>query len=426
MIHVFSLFGIIFLKKRYIVENNVVKRIFKQNEYRVLYKRILFTCLILIIYILGSNISIVAQENTHQDVSSFYKLAVSNTGGDLSTLNIFSLGLGPWLTAMIIFTLLSYRDMEKAAKQTKLEKHYKEKILTLLICLAQSYFVINEYVIKDKIHSENVFLLLLVLVTGTMFLVWLADQNTRYGIAGPMPIVMMSIVKALFQQRLAHLHASTTVLVLICVVIVIALLTLLIMELIEYRTNYKDIMNASNQDIKTYLAWKINPSGSISIMISISVFVLLNNLLNLFVNSFVSEKHVNLQTLSFNNWIGITLYIVLQMILGYFLSRFLLNTRNKSKDFLKSGNYFVGVKPGKETRKYLNRMARRVCWFGSIVVTLIIGLPLYSTLLVPELSQQIYFAIQLIVLVYIGINITETIRAYLYFDKYKQFLTKYW
>ena len=84
------------------MENNVVKRIFKQNEYRVLYKRILFTCLILIIYILGSNISIVAQENTHQDVSSFYKLAVSNTGGDLSTLNIFSLGLGPWLTAMII------------------------------------------------------------------------------------------------------------------------------------------------------------------------------------------------------------------------------------------------------------------------------------------------------------------------------------
>ncbi|MCG7339002.1 accessory Sec system protein translocase subunit SecY2 [Staphylococcus sp. ACRSN] len=399
---------------------------FKQNEYRILYKRIFFTCLILMIYILGSNISIVAQENTHKEVSSFYKLAVSNTGGDLNTLNVFSLGLGPWLTAMIIFTLLSYRDMEKAAKQTKLEKHYKEKILTLIICLAQGYFVINEYVIKDKIHSENIYLLLLVLVTGTMFLVWLADQNTRYGIAGPMPIVMMSIVKALFQQKLAHLHTSTFVLVLICVVIILALLTLLIMELIEYRTNYKDIMNFSNQDIKTYLAWKINPSGSISIMISISVFVLLNNLINLFVNSFISDKHVNLQTLSFNNWVGITIYIVIQMILGYLLSRFLLNTRNKAKDFLKSGNYFEGVKPGKETKRYLNSMARRVCWFGSIVVTIIIGVPLYSTLLVPELSQQIYFAIQLIVLVYIGINITETIRAYLYFDKYKQFLTKYW
>ncbi len=425
-IHVFSLFGIIFLKKRYIVGNSLVKRIFNQNEYKVLYKRILFTCLILTIYILGSNISIVAQDNVDQDVSSFYKLAISNTGGDISTLNIFSLGLGPWLTSMIIFTLLSYRDMEKAAKQTKSEKHYKEKILTLLICLIQGYFVINEYLIKDKIHSENIFLLLLVLVTGAIFLVWLADQNTRYGIAGPMPIVMMSIIKGLFQQKLAHLHVNPTVLVLICVVIIITLLILLIMELIEYRTNYKDIMNTSSQDIKTYLAWKINPSGSIAIMISLSIFALLNNLLNLFVNSFVSEKNVNLQTLSFNNWIGITLYIILQMMLTYFLSRFLLNTQNKSKDFLKSGNYFVGVKPGKEMRKYLDCMARRVCWFGSIVVTLIIGLPLYSTLLVPELSQQIYFAIQLIVLVYIGINITETIRTYLYFDKYKQFLTKYW
>mgnify|MGYP002721585900 FL=1 len=71
-------------------------------------------------------------------------------------------------------------------------------------------------------------------------------------------------------------------------------------------------------------------------------------------------------------------------------------------------------------------MARRVCWFGSGLVTLIIAIPLYSTLLIPELAPQIYFAIQLIVLVYIGINIVETLRTYLYFDKYKPFLNKYW
>lgn len=404
----------------------MVKRILSQNEYKVLYKRMMFTCLILVIYILGSNISLVARSSMHTEVNSFYRLAISNTGGDLNTLNIFSLGLGPWLTAMIIVTLLSYRNIEKSAKQTKLEKHIKEKFLTLLICLAQGYFIINEYVIKDKIHSENVYILMLILVTGTMFLVWLADQNTRYGIAGPMPIVMMSIVKALFQQKLLHINTSTIIIVLICIVLVFALLTLLVMELIEYRTNYKDIMNFSNQDIRTYLSWKVNPSGSIAIMISISVFILLNNLINLLVNSFIVESHVNIQTLSFNNWFGITAYIVIQMTLGYFLSRFLLNTQNKAKEFLKSGSYFVGVKPGKDTEKYLNSMARRVCWSGSIIVTIVIGLPLYSTLLIPELSQQIYFAIQLIVLVYIGITITETIRAYLNFDKYKQFLIKYW
>lgn len=108
------------------------------------------------------------------------------------------------------------------------------------------------------------------------------------------------------------------------------------------------------------------------------------------------------------------------------MSRLLINTKQKTKDFLKSGNYFVGVYPDTETEAFLNSKARRICWTGSIIVGLIIGIPLYCTLFVPQLSQQIYFAIQLIIMVYISINIAETLRTYLYFDKYQQFLTKYW
>ncbi|WP_285813481.1 MULTISPECIES: accessory Sec system protein translocase subunit SecY2 [unclassified Staphylococcus] len=408
------------------MNNNFTKTFFKQIEYKVMYKRMLFTSLILIIYILGSNISIVAQETTQHDSHSFYKIAVANTGGDLNTLNIFTLGLGPWLTAMIIRSLLAYRDVDKASRQTRSERHYKEKLWTIILAIAQAYFVVNEYVSKGKIDTENTYILLLILITGTMLLVWLADQNVRYGIAGPMPIVLMSIVKSLFHQKLASLHTSTIVLILIIVVIAMALFILLYMELIEYRLKYRDIMNFSNDDIKKYLAWKVNPAGSITIMISISVFVLLSNIVGLILNTVIPDADINLKVLSFSNPIGITLYILIQIILGYFLSRFLLNTKNKSKEFLKNGNYFIGVKPGKETEQFLNRKAKNLCWFGSIVVALIIGIPLYSTLLIPQLAQQIYFAIQLIILVYIGINITETIRTYLYFDKYKDILNKYW
>ena len=62
------------------------------------------------------------------------------------------------------------------------------------------------------------------------------------------------------------------------------------------------------------------------------------------------------------------------------------------------------------------------CHIGSIDS----AVPLYSTLLVPNLSTEIYFSMQLIILVYISINIGETIRTYLYFDRYKQILNKYW
>lgn len=411
---------------RYIVENKFTKRIFKQNEYKILYKKMMFTCLVLAIYIIGSNISLVSPKGVQTDDNSFYKIAVSNMGGDIYTLNIFSLGLGPWLTALIFYSLMAYRDMEKNAKQTRIEKHYKEKILTLILSTIQGYFVINQYISKDKIHSENMLILLLVIVTGTMLLVWLADQNVRYGIAGPMPIVLMSIVKSLFQQNLSEIHTNNTILIFIILIILIALFILLVMELIEYRINYRDIMNFGNKDIKKYLSWKVNPAGSISIMISVSVFILLNNLLNLIMSYFTTGDKQPLQVLTFNNVIGITIYMLLQILLGYFLSRFILNTKNKSKDFLKTGNYFVGIKPGEATQSYLNKKARSISWIGSIIVAFIIAVPLYSTLFVPQLSQQIYFAIQLIVLVYIGINITETIKTYLYFDKYKKFLSKYW
>ena len=85
----------------------------KEFEYKILYKRILFTCFILIIYILGSNISIVGNEAIKQHKDSFFKLAISNVGGDLNTLNIFSLGLGQWLRSMIIITLMNYKNEDK-------------------------------------------------------------------------------------------------------------------------------------------------------------------------------------------------------------------------------------------------------------------------------------------------------------------------
>ncbi|WP_105996117.1 accessory Sec system protein translocase subunit SecY2 [Staphylococcus agnetis] len=407
------------------MKNNLFFRILGQYEYKILHKRIIYTLFILLIYIFGSHVSLVSQDPINAQQGSFYRLAVSNMGGDIHTLHIFSLGLGPWLTAMIFLMLLRYRNIEKSMRQTRKEKHYQEKLLTLALCVIQGYFVIHQSVIKDHIKDVNLLLLLLVIVTGAMMLVWLADQNVRYGIAGPMPIVLLSIVRSIFNQRLPELHVHHVILITIVTLIVIALIILLLIELVEYRLAYQDIMHVTQTRTKSYLAWKLNPAGSISIMISLSVFILLNSLINLIVAS-ITGKSSDVRFLSFDNVEGITIYIFMQIILGYLLSRLLINTKQKAKDFLKNGNYFEGVYPGVDTDVFLNHKARIVCWMGSIIVGIIIGIPLYCTLFVPQLSQQIYFAIQLIILVYISINIAETIRTYLYFDKYQQFLTKYW
>lgn len=219
--------------------------------------------------------------------------------------------------------------------------------------------------------------MLLVLITGTLFLVWLADQNTTYGIAGPMPIVLMSLVKSMFNSHFAKLNLNPILLVIIICSLALILFILLFIERSEYRLEYNDIMNISSKDTPTYLSWKLNPAGSITIMMSLSIFILENNIVNLIGRLAVDKD-------------------------------------------------FEGIYPGKHTKRFLSQKARRVCWSGSIIVAIVLAIPLYCSLLVPHLFEEIYFSIQLIVFVYIGINIAETLRAYLYLDGYKQILDKYW
>lgn len=404
---------------------NSMKKYLTGYEYKVLHKRIIFTCFILFIYILGSRIPVIFTTKDDSQLNHFYNLTAASTGGDFSTLNIFSLGIGPWLTAMVFMTLLSYKNQEKSMKQTRKEKHFKEKTLALILSVGQGYFVLNQFLNKEQINELNKLTILIILITGAMLLMWLADQNTRYGIAGPMPIVFISIIKAIFREAPQTLGFDSKFMIII-VMLFITLMILMLIELVEYRIKYIDIINVSKENVGTYLSWKINPAGSMSLMISISTFMILNSLVNIIFNMFRDRENQTLSILNFTNPLGITIYLLIQLILGYVLSRFLLNTKNKAEVFLKSGNYFENINPGNETSEYLNHKAQKLCWFGSLLLTIIIAIPLYSTLLVPGISQEVYIAIQLIVLVYIGLNITETIRTYLYFDKYSGLLKKYW
>ncbi len=255
-------------------------------------------------------------------------------GGDVNTLNIFTLGLGPWLTSMIILMLISYRNMDKYMKQTSLEKHYKERILTLILSVIQSYFVIHEYVSKQRVHQDNIYLTILILVTGTILLVWLADKNSRYGIAGPMPIVMVSIIKSMMHQKMEYIDASHIVIALLIILVIITLFILLFIELVEVRIPYIDLMNVSATNMKSYLSWKVNPAGSITLMMSISAFVFLKSGIHFILSILNKSISDDMPMLKFDSPVGISVYLVIQMLLGYFLSRFLINTKQKIKRLL--------------------------------------------------------------------------------------------
>ena len=384
-----------------------------------------FTFLILFIYILGSHVTVVPPSHMVAKNNNFYQMAVSNVGGNIQTLNIFTLGLGPWLTAMVLLMLWRYRDVEKMMQLTRKERHYQEKLLTILMSVIQGYFILYQTVGMANSVTLPTWFLLMVLVTGSMLLIWLADQNVRYGVAGAMPIILMSIIRSTFRQQMPHLKIDGVLLVILGAAILLVLIILLFLEFVEYRLAYRDIMHVGQSQPQTFVAWKINPAGSIAIMMGLSVFILFNSILGI-VTQLMTGSITHMRIFELGHPVGVTLYIVFQVIIGYALSRLLINTKQKTKAFLKASHYFEGIAPGPETEQYLHRKARAICWTGAAIVGVIIGVPLYLSLYVPQISQQVYFALQLMIMMYISINIVETIRTYLYFDKYQQFLTKYW
>ncbi|UXR78483.1 MULTISPECIES: accessory Sec system protein translocase subunit SecY2 [unclassified Staphylococcus] len=407
------------------MKKNLLHRIFYQYEYKIVYKRAAFTLFILLIYILGSHMTIVDQSDMRMHDETFYRLAVSNVGGNINTLNVFTLGLGPWLTALVILMLWRYRNSEKMLRQTRRERHRQEKCLTVVFSLIQGYFVIHQYIRMEQLEKVNIWMLLLVLVTGTMLLIWLADQNVRYGIAGAMPIVLLSIIRTLFYQKMPSFSMDGRTMAIVMGAIVMIMVILLFLELVEYRLGYFNIMQVEQTQVTSFVAWKLNPAGSIAIMMSLSVYILLNSLFNMGIY-FLTGTIKTISVTQLSHPVGVTLYIVVQILLGYGLSRLLINTKLKAKEFLKAGHYFDGISPGVETETYLHQKARIICWMGTLIVGMIMGVPLYLSLMLPHLSQQVYIAIQLMILIYIGMNIAETMRTYFYFDKYRQFLTKYW
>lgn len=131
-----------------------------------------------------------------------------------------------------------------------------------------------------------------------------------YGILGFMLIVLMSFVKFIFNIYFFKLNLSVFLIIMIIVLLVLVLFIFFFIELIEYWIEYNDIMNIFVKDILLYLLWKFNFVGSIFIMVSLLLFMLMNNIVN-FIGCFIVNYNFEIYVFNFINLVGIIIYFLL-------------------------------------------------------------------------------------------------------------------
>ena len=405
--------------------------IFKNKDIR---DRILFTLGIVLIFRIGASISCPGVTISNDAMDTTNVLAMMNLmgGGALQNFSLFALGVSPYITSSIIIQLLSMDVLPALTELSKQGQTGRKKIematryLTLVLGAVQAYGITVTMQNSDSITLDSTGFwayakLVIILIAGSMLVMWLADQITTKGIGnGVSMIIFIGIISSLptqiysainyfFEQELLTgdigliIGGGVKVLIYILAYLLIILFVAFVEKSVrKIPVQHSNKGGALNQKVNntSFLPIKINSAGVIPVIFASSLMMApavivsfamektnptIDNILKIFTNS----EMVEMPWFNGESWYmpwGLIIYIILTFAFSFFYSNLTINPERLAEDFQKSGSYIPGIRPGNETRRYIQKVLNRVTFIGATALTLIAALPIVLTLcgIVPQ------------------------------------------
>ncbi|HFI0107238.1 TPA: accessory Sec system protein translocase subunit SecY2 [Streptococcus suis] len=415
----------------------MLKQLQKKIQGSLILKRVLWSIGIVFIYMVGKYIpvgTVPLYDNistTGFDLTNSLDTLAMVSGGNFSMQNLFSLGLSPWMTSMILWRFLSLFEIVKAA--TKRQTHLYQMSLMFIVALIQSYGFssVSDYYDISAFGSASQTMLrissMVIMIAGSYVLTWLANLNAQKGVGGPSVIIIsnMTLNFLLNIAALISLNSFTAIeWTLIALAIVLGSSLLIWITLVVYRAEYRipirRITIVSSFAERTYIPLRMTPAGGMPFMYAMTLMTLSPILIAILLGFFPNNQW--LQYLSANFSIsqlpGIVFYIFLLFILAIGFAYFNLDPGEIAEGMQKGGDFIEGVRPGLATKKYINKYLWRLTIIGSIYTSIMGGLPM---LIVWSQSGQMSFAllinnIYIMTTLMIGIveqiNVMETWKQY--------------
>jgi preprotein translocase subunit SecY len=385
-------------------------------------ERLAYTLGIFLIFKLGTNITIpLVNVNSYFDqFSDANMLSLLNMmgGGALSQFSIFSLGVSPYITSQIVIQLLaggvlpSLKNLQESGEKGKKSLENTTRLATLMLGAVQAYGIIvtaqNQGMTVEGTGFWVYAYLVAVMMAGAFFTMWLGDQITAKGVGnGISMIIFAGIVGAIPSHFITawqiFVNDTSTASIIFTGILKFGLYAILYGVLIVFvcfleRSQRKVPIQYSNStytirsvsDI-TFLPIKLNSAGVIPVIFSSSVLAAPATILalvnvNTEENAFI--KFLNITT-PFHGWYtGLMVFIVLNMLFTFFYANMQVDAEKMAENFNKSGAYIPGIRPGKETERYISKVLNRVTLAGAIGISVIAVLPY----LIQIIIGQIYTA----------------------------------
>ncbi|RSJ40211.1 accessory Sec system protein translocase subunit SecY2 [Streptococcus sanguinis] len=400
----------------------------------VIIKKFLWTLFFLFIYVLGTKLTLpfidMSKAAAMDGTSTTLNYATALMGGNLRSMSLFSVGLSPWMSSMLIWQMFAVSKRLGLSKLPLEVQERRRMLLTLVIALIQSVALVLNLPLQEAggVDMTTIMVLdTLVLMAGTYFLIWLTDLNAAMGLGGSIMIVMASMIAYIPQDiwnSIQELKISSLWLALMLVFSLVFLYLAVTVERSKYRIPVNKI-NIHNRFKKySYLDIRLNPAGGMPIMYAMTLVSIPQYFL-LIIHFLQPENQLIeqwIEALSMGSPAWFILYLLTIFILALAFAFINISGDQIAERMQKSGEYIENVYPGGATRRYINGLVTYFALVGAFYLILISGLPMIVVLL--DIRYLRLSMIPGIFMIFIGMvfSIKDEVDALTLNDRYRSLL----
>ena len=393
----------------------------KKISQSIITKRVLWTLFFLFIYCLGNQLVLpfVDLKNANIFGGAIGSLAFSSAmmGGNLRSMSLFSVGLSPWMSAMILWQMFSF-SKKMGLKNLPVEIQDRRRMyLALAIALVQSLAVsLNLPIVSGVNAGLAIFMNTILLIAGTFFLIWLSDLNSLFGIGGSIVILMASMMANLPYQimdSIEKLGIGWDVLLPLLLFSLIFLYVSGVVQRARYRISINKINIHNRFKQYSYLDIMLNPAGGMPFMYAMSLVSIPQYVFMLIQfmhpdNKWTSEA---IKALTVGRPLWLVIYLVMLFVLGLAFAFVNVSGEQISERMRKSGEYIYGVYPGQETSAYINHLVLRLGFIGALYMLFMAGAPMLIILVNPDYLQLSMIPGTFLIFSGMIYNVNEEVKA---------------
>lgn len=369
-------------------------------------------------------------------------------GGALSNATIFALGIMPYISVSIILELLAsifpfFEHMLRSGVEGRRKLTQWTRYGTVILCLFQGLAV--SIWLENPAHFDGVVMVnspgwlfrmttLITLTTGTIFLMWLGEQITEKGIGNGISLIITASIlsrmpTAVHQtsQLVSAGELNSGLIVLMLGLIFVVVGASIMLNEGERRIPVQYAKRVIGRRVyggqTTYLPIKLNPGGVLPLIFAVSFLTFPSTVLRFANNPFLQKLANVLNPAA--GW-GMLLYALLIVGFCYFYASVIFNPEHVSEDLKKYGGFVAGIRPGKTTGEYLEKILGRLTLPGSLILTAIAIFPyiIMHIFKIPYLIASMFGGIGLLIVVSVILETLRQIEAHLIMRHYEGFLKK--